>query len=120
MLVCLYQKLRLGVAVVKTTAIYLSESFYMVLMPIINNLFVFFIFSLLIVGGIYLLSLGSTFFLNTGDAFKMVSIDSGLATALTAFAFGGLWTLFWITSSSHFILSSSACIWYYNNASSGG
>lgn len=61
-IICLWSKLQLGVKVVETTAIFVSERFYMTFMPILSAIFLFGTLAALLAGGVYLYGTGPKYF----------------------------------------------------------
>lgn len=112
---CLGSRISMGAAVVETASIFLREQCLISLMPIVQTLFFVGSIAALLVGLIYLYSIGQQGPPLASKAFVTVTLDTSLIVMISFFSAGGLWTIFWIHGSNHFVVSSSACIWYFNH-----
>lgn len=111
---CLRRKISMGSKSVEMAAIYLVETCYIALVPLIQAILIVGALAGIIVGAIYIYSNGTMYFVNN-DAFATVYLTNSQIIMISFLLAGGLWTVFWIHGSNHFILCSSASIWYFNH-----
>lgn len=113
----------MGVKVVETAAIFISERCYMAFMPILSSIILFSTIAALLAGGVYLYGSGSRYIfqsfrtLTSPNAFYTVDFNTKLIILYSVFAFGGYWLICWIFYSNTFIVMSAASIWYYQQDS---
>jgi hypothetical protein len=57
-IICICPQLQLGVKIVETAALFISERFYMAFMPIISTIFFFGTIAAMLAGGVYIYGTG--------------------------------------------------------------
>ena len=77
---------------------------------------------LFIIGSLAALVLGAASIYSTGDfsfpansAFPTIYVSTIRIVMLSCFGFGGIWTMFFFHGCNHYLLSSTASLWYFNH-----
>lgn len=60
-IVCMCNKIKLGVAIVETASTFVSERFYIMFIPIVSSIFFFAAIAAVVVGGLYLYGTSSRY-----------------------------------------------------------
>lgn len=107
----------LSIAILKSAAIFVYETFWIVLLPILFFVIIlaYFIFWLLVLG--YLYSIGEPE-KRLGLPFITINRTNKDLGLLVAHIFSVLWNIAFINYSLIFIIASTCVIWYYNNRDS--
>jgi hypothetical protein len=87
-----------------------------ILLPISQAIFVAAGLAAIIIGGVYLYSLGNFTFPNA-VAFPVIALPASEIAMVVAFLVGGFWLVFFFLGCNSFILCSAVSIWYFNHES---
>ncbi len=114
--ICLRSKIALGSKSVELGAIFLFENCCFILLPISQAIFIVSGLAAIIVGGIYLYSIGNLSFPDN-IAFPVITLSTLNIVAVAGYLFGGFWLIFFFHGCEYFILCSAVSIWYFNHES---
>lgn len=112
--ICLRSKIALGSKSVELGAIFLFENCCFIILPISQAIFIIAGLGAIIVGGIYLYSLG-TLSLPDNIAFPVITLSTVNIVAVVGYLVGGFWLIFFFHGCEYFILCSAVSIWYFNH-----
>lgn len=118
---CLYSRIKLAIAIVKTAAMFVGENFSSLLVPLVIFLLIFIQFIWFIVPGIYLYSIGEVKkdedSMLPFSSFEHDNLTTGFICIHTFFL---LWGLAFLVASADFILGSATAIWYFQKGTGIG
>jgi hypothetical protein len=118
LLFCCCSRIRIAVAVCKTTGQFVAHTCGIILVPIVQTFINLAMWAVCLVALLYLVSAAS-FTHTSGDIFT--SIGNLQDTALIqfyVFLFGTLWCNAFIQAAGIFAIASACCIWYYSHGPS--
>jgi hypothetical protein len=113
---CLRSRIALGSKSVELGAIFLFENCCVIMLPITQAIFVAAGLGAIIIGGVYLYSLGD-FTFPDNVAFPVIALPPTVITMVVIFLFCGFWLVFFFLGCNSFILCSAVSIWYFNHES---
>ncbi|CAD8120069.1 unnamed protein product [Paramecium sonneborni] len=111
--ICIFNKIRLAIGVVKTATLYVKDNFSVMIVPPIIGICLGILWVWWIVSVVYIVGLGDI----KGDGstpFATVTFDNTTRNMVYYFMFGGLWKQAFLLALNQFIIGCSVCIWYFN------
>ncbi|KAM3134855.1 hypothetical protein pb186bvf_013024 [Paramecium bursaria] len=123
---CIFRKLQLAVAVIKTAALCVKDNFLLILVPPITSIFVAALWFWWIYTAMQYINLSKSYVYSIGDVygngnspFAQVTMNDVQKQYLWYFIFGGLWKNAFLQAVNNFIISSTVCIWYFSQNDQG-
>lgn len=112
--ICMYNRIKLAIAIVKTTSDYISDVKSIILVPILAMVVYLAFYAIWISGFVYMYSKGSiTSSEDEFNPFPVVTLEGDLRFEVAYYVFCGLWTNAFISAVIQFIIASAAVIWYF-------
>jgi len=119
MVLCLFGRIRLAIAILKAAADYVKETLIVFLVPIVAVLILAAFFAYWAITAVYLVSAGDPVQIKD-SAFGTFDYDKKLQYYMIYHLFGLLWLSAFIAASVQFIIASSTCIWYFSQGTGQG
>lgn len=113
LVICLHSRIQQGCKAVELAALFLFENCYLIVLPITQAILVAGGVAAIIMGSLALYSLGEFSFPNN-SGFAHITLDTGHQVMVGLLIGGGLWVVFFFHGCNHFMLCSSAAVWYFN------
>lgn len=115
---CMFKRIRLAIAVIKTTAVFINDVKSIYFVPIISSLVLFVFLFMWLIGFFYIGSVGTPVILMTDQLpFASVNWSQDTQIALAYYTFMGIWTYTFLDAVQLFVICSTACIWYFKQES---
>lgn len=116
---CIFNKLRLAIAIIKTAAVFVKDEFLVILVPPVTALFVAALWFWWVYTALYVYALGEI--KGTGSSpFATVTHTDVQSQYFWYFIFGGLWKNAFIQAVNNFVIASTCCFWYFSQNGMGG
>jgi len=116
---CLFNRIRLAIAIIKAAADYVKETPSAMLLPPVTVIVLCIFFGYWGVTAVYLISSGdATRF--EDSAFGTFEFDKDLQRLLIYHLFGLLWFNAFVIAATQFVLASSTCLWYFSQGTGQG
>jgi len=110
---CLFNRIRLAIAILKAAADYVKDTPSIFLVPIVIGVILGGFFAFWAAAGVYLISSGDAT-RYSDSAFGTFTYDKTLQRLLIYHLFGLLWFNAFVIASTQFILASSTALWYFS------
>jgi len=110
---CLYNRIRLAIAILKAAADYVRNTLSVFLVPPVICLILVAFYVYWTITSVYLVSAGNV---DTGNtvAITTFSYSTNLKRVMIYQLFGLLWVNAFVLASAQFIIASSTCLWYFS------
>lgn len=118
-ILCLYNRIKLAIAILKAAADYVKETKIVFLVPMVSVVILAAFFAYWAVTAVYLVSAGDPYKMQN-SAFGSFEYDRKLQYYMIYHLFGLLWLTAFIAASVQFIIASSVCIWYFSQGTGQG
>ena len=113
---CIYNKIRLAIAIIKTAAIFIRDTFSIILVPPVISIGTGALWAGWIYTAIYLYSCNAVS--GSGDLpFATVTWTGYNKQLFWYWIFAGLWINAFLQALCIFIVASACCIWYFSQGS---
>jgi len=119
MVLCLYSRIKLAIAILKAAADYVKETMIVFLVPVVAVIFLAAWFAYWAVTAVYLVSAGDPVQVKN-SAFGSFNYDKKLQYYMIYHLFGLLWFSAFVAAATQFIIASSVCIWYFSQGTGQG
>jgi len=119
MVLCLYSRIKLAIAILKAAADYVKETMIVFLVPVVAVLFLAAWFAYWAVTAVFLVSAGDAVQAKN-SAFGTFNYDKKLQYYMIYHLFGLLWFAAFVAAATQFIIASSTCIWYFSQGTGQG
>jgi len=116
---CLFNRIRLAIAIIKAAADYVKETPSAMLLPPITVVVLCLFYGYWGVTAVYLVSSGDATRIQD-TAFGTFEFDKTLQRLLIYHLFGLLWFNAFVIAATQFVLASSACLWYFSQGTGQG
>ena len=115
---CCYHKIKLVIAIIKTTSEFMAETLTVLFVPIINTFISGCFAAIWIVGTIYLFSVGEVK-PRANLPLSQIIWNDNTRRAWYFNLFAVLWIIAFILSLGNFVIGAACCIWYFNQNAEG-
>jgi len=115
--ICMFQRIRLAIAVIKTAAEFVGDCMGIVFVPTVYFFVLACFFVLWLSAQIFIFSCGN--FSYNGSPFASVQITQSIQYSSIYHFFGLLWTCAFFGACCQFIVASTACVWYFSPVENG-
>lgn len=109
---CMFDKIRLAIAIIKTATLYVRDVPLCMLVPPIATIINAIYWCVWLFGLVYIYSVG-TFVKKGNSPLASVEWEQNTKYMLWYYLFGGLWGNAFIQATTQFILGSTVCMWYF-------
>jgi len=116
---CLFNRIRLAIAIIKAAADYVKETPSAMLLPPVTVIVLCIFFGYWGVTAVYLISSGDASRIED-TAFGTFEFDKNLQRLLIYHLFGLLWFNAFVIAATQFVLASSTCLWYFSQGTGQG
>jgi hypothetical protein len=117
--ICLFNRIRLAIAIIKAAADYVKETPSAMLLPPFTCVILILFFGYWGTTSVYLVSAGDTERLQD-SAFGTFTFNKTLQRLLIYHLFGLLWFNAFCIAATQFVLASSTCLWYFSQGTGQG
>ncbi|CAD8110212.1 unnamed protein product [Paramecium sonneborni] len=118
-LICIFNKIRLAIAVIKTAAMCVKDHFLLIFVPQVTAIVLAGLWFWWIYTASYVYAVGEI--KGTGNSpFAEVTHTELQIQYLWYFIFGGLWINAFIQAVNNFVIASTCCFWYFAQQGAGG
>ncbi len=117
MVLCLYNNIKIATAVMKTSAVFISQNLRTILIPTGAFIFTAAFIGFWVIDGAYLASAGDVVPVTGGTQYRKLVWDDNLRYFLIYHFFALLWVAAMIISCTQFIIIVAVCVWYFTSSS---